>query len=316
MVEPPSPPPRSDVPPSPSCGSFSLPAETEVGRVGGAAGSPRTGAPIATPIPISRNWRRRMLARWPGERIHARWICAAVARCPVAQAMFSPSDQPRAVGVAGAQDAVDHVGRRPATRARRSASSTMSREWPSAAARSCGVLLERGQPAGAALAVVQAQHRGADRARGWPRSGSAPAPAQRARSAVALGPRRARRAARTRRRRARAGARTGRGLEHLRALSARTRIPMRVRAREWTVVRRRLRGLPSFGASRDVAQPGSAPALGAGGRRFKSSRPDLGPRADARGRGDRYGRFLTVAFAAFEALPCWPLALTATVLYL
>ena len=26
--------------------------------------------------------------------------------------------------------------------------------------------------------------------------------------------------------------------------------------------------------NRDVAQPGSAPALGAGGRRFKSSRPD------------------------------------------
>ena len=28
--------------------------------------------------------------------------------------------------------------------------------------------------------------------------------------------------------------------------------------------------------SRGVAQPGSAPALGAGGRRFKSSRPDHG----------------------------------------
>ena len=32
-----------------------------------------------------------------------------------------------------------------------------------------------------------------------------------------------------------------------------------------------------FNPIRDVAQPGSAPALGAGGRRFKSSRPDQAP---------------------------------------
>ncbi len=35
--------------------------------------------------------------------------------------------------------------------------------------------------------------------------------------------------------------------------------------------------------SRGVAQPGSAPALGAGGRRFKSSRPDQLTLCDARG---------------------------------
>jgi hypothetical protein len=34
------------------------------------------------------------------------------------------------------------------------------------------------------------------------------------------------------------------------------------------------------GFDRGVAQPGSAPALGAGGRRFKSSRPDSNPAPD------------------------------------
>ena len=48
------------------------------------------------PIPISRNERWRMFARWPGELIQLRWIWAAVASRPVPQAMFSPIDQPRA----------------------------------------------------------------------------------------------------------------------------------------------------------------------------------------------------------------------------
>src|SRR5438067_13080472 len=67
-------------------------------------------------------------------------------------------------------------------------------------------------------------------------------------------------------------------------------------------------------ARRGVAQPGSAPALGAGGRPFKSARPDQSerpPRADCHGRmfsvALRFSSTSTAGFTAHAAgLPSRP----------
>ena len=51
---------------------------------------------------------------------------------------------------------------------------------------------------------------------------------------------------------------------------------------------------------RGVAQPGSAPALGAGGRWFESSRPDHFSRVPGLERGSTYSALLGVTVHAFQ----------------
>ena len=280
MLEPP-PPPRSDVPPSPSEGAL----------VSGGRRSPPC------------RWRRRPPA-----------VDGRAERDPDPDlAELAPQDvgpvagggHPRAVDLGGrgercrcprrcsrpatsrgrARSRCAGSGRpcrrRRATRGRSSRRATMSREWAPAAARSALVLAQRREPARGALAVVQAQHRRADRrevagggvqrgvgAGGGARLAAAPGePAGETSSAHA----------------ATASARRTTSVPSPLGSAADSNPPEPSRrdldARSACHDSRRARG---------VAQPGSAPALGAGGRGFESRRPDhrsclLEREIDARG---------------------------------
>ena len=118
-------------------------------------------------MPISRNWRPQDVGLVPGGA-HPRAVDLAPAvasgRCPRRCSRRATS---RGRGVARAEDAVDHVGA-VGRRARRARASTMWAEWPAAAWRSLSFSLERPEAARVALAVVQAQHRGADLAQVGP----------------------------------------------------------------------------------------------------------------------------------------------------
>ena len=230
----------------------------------------------AIPIPISRNWRRRMLALWPGSAIHARWICAGGARgcrCP-RRCSRRATSRGRARSRCRRMRS-DHVGP-PARLVREEAARRpCRRSGPRAARRSFGVL-----PAAAAspCALRSRLCRHSTAARTRPRLPAAGLQRRvRALRRARARQRRPRRPAARRPRRLparrRAAAWERRSGPSARVIGRRTRIPITppacvdARSGARAMIPAHVRG---------VAQPGSAPALGAG---VSSGRPDLNRRS-------------------------------------